>query len=107
MSLDITLSKMVMTDVASFNITHNLNEMADAAGLYEVLWRSEEHGITTAAQLIEPLQKGIAQLRADPKDFKAFNPSNGWGTYEGFLETLERLLYSCQEHPDAQISTWR
>jgi hypothetical protein len=32
----------------SLNITYNLNKMAKEVGLYEVLWRPEEIGITTA-----------------------------------------------------------
>jgi hypothetical protein len=33
----------------SADVTHNLNEMAKAVGLYEVLWRAEEIGITVAS----------------------------------------------------------
>ena len=38
--------------LADVNITHNLNKMADAVGLYEVLWKPDEIGITTASQMI-------------------------------------------------------
>lgn len=34
------------------NITHNLNSMAGAAGIYQHLWRPEEVGVTKARQLI-------------------------------------------------------
>lgn len=106
MSLDISLSKIILTEVANVNITHNLSEMAEEVGLYKILWRAKENGITTAHQLIEPLTAGIARLKADPERFKAFNPKNGWGTYEGFVSRLEKLLLNCQEHPDAEISIW-
>src|SRR3990167_8853705 len=56
------------------NITHNLNRMADEAGLYEALWRPDEHDLTAAKQLIEPLERGLQALRADPEKFKSFNP---------------------------------
>ena len=35
--------------VYSDNITHNLARMAEASGVYDIVWRPEEHGITTAA----------------------------------------------------------
>jgi len=43
------------TTVYDANITHNLGEMADEAGVYKHLWRPEEIGLTKAAELIEPL----------------------------------------------------
>lgn len=89
------------------NITHNLGPMAQAAGIYDCLWRAPENGFTQADQLIEPLTAGIAKMKADPKRFKAMNPPNGWGTYENFLPWLERLLDACITNPDAEIETDR
>lgn len=91
----------------SANITHNLNRMADEAGIYQVVWRPEENGITTASQLIEPLRAGIAAMKADRPRFEAFNASNGWGLYEHFLPWLERYLEACEEHPTALVSASR
>lgn len=44
MSLDVYLSKEVTEErtVFSANITHNLGEMADKAGIYKALWRPED-----------------------------------------------------------------
>jgi hypothetical protein len=67
------------------NITHNLAGMADAAGIYDCVWRPEDHGITTARQCIEPLRAGLARLRADPDKFRQHDAANGWGTYEHFV----------------------
>ena len=91
----------------SQNITHNLVEMADEAGIYGVVWRPEENGITTARQLIEPLRTAIACMKADPERFKKHNASNGWGLYEHFLPWLEKYLYACEEMPDAVVSVSR
>lgn len=52
MSLDITLRAVRPVDVFSSNITHNLNAMAEAAGIYRQIWRPEEIGIKTAVELI-------------------------------------------------------
>jgi hypothetical protein len=107
MSLDVTLSAVRPTEVFSANITHNLNRMAKEAGIYELLWRPDEIGVTKAAQLIDQLRAGIALMKADPKRFEALNPSNGWGSYNDFLPWLETYLSACEENPDADVSVSR
>jgi hypothetical protein len=107
MSLDVHLTKVMPTDVYHSNITHNLGEMAEEAGIYEALWRPDEIGITHAAQLIEPLRAGLALLKSEPTRFKKFNASNGWGTYEHFVPFVEKYLEACQDNPDAEVSVSR
>lgn len=107
MSLDVTLKAVRPVEVYSANITHNLGEMAKEAGIYEACWRPEEIGITKAAQLIEPLRNGIAQMKADPARFEKLNSPNGWGLYENFLPWLENYLAACEANPDAEVSAWR
>lgn len=89
------------------NITHNLNVLAAAAGIYKEVWRPEEIGITTARQLIEPLQAGLAKMKADRGYYETFNAENGWGLYENFVPWLERYLAACEENPDALVSVSR
>jgi hypothetical protein len=98
---------MVMSDVHSDNITHNLNGMANAAGIYQALWRPEEIGITHAHQLIPILEKGLEKLLADPEEYKSFNPANGWGDYEGLVTFVENYLESCRQYPDAEVEVSR
>ena len=74
--------------LSTLNITHNLNNMAKAVGLYEVLWRPEEIEITTASQMIAPLEKAIEELVANPEKYKVFNPPNGFGSYKDFIYLL-------------------
>ena len=107
MSLDVSLIKEMPTSVYEGNITHNLNKMAEAAGVYTACWRPDEIGITKAQQLIEPLRAGIAKLKADPDTFKAFDPPNKWGSYDGFVQWLEDYLAACEEHPDAEARASR
>jgi hypothetical protein len=95
------------TRVFEANITHNLNQMAAAAGIYQPLWRPDEVGITKAQQLIEPLRAGLSLLRTDPAKFEALNPSNGWGSYADFVPWVERYLAACEEHPDANVTVSR
>ena len=89
------------------NITHNLNRMAEAAGIYQHLWRPEELGITVARELIEPLRAGLAKLKADPAHYETFNASNGWGLYEHLVPWVEKYLAACEEHPEATVSVSR
>ncbi len=103
MSLDLYLECTQPTEVYWANITHNLGAMAAEGGLYEMLWHPEGAGITSARQLIEPIQKAVAAMKADPARFKKHNAPNGWGLYEHWLPWLERLLAACQEYPDATV----
>ncbi len=88
-------------------MTHNLNEMAKAVGLYEVLWRAEEIGITVASQMILPLESGIKELEANHDKYKAYNAPNGYGNYDDFTKFCKSLLRKCREFPDAVVEASR
>jgi hypothetical protein len=89
------------------NITHNLGKMASEAGLYEAMWRPDEHGLTHARDLIGPLRDGLATLQSDSERFKAFNPENGWGDYDGLLAFAASYLAACMNWPDAEVRVSR
>ncbi len=89
------------------NITHNLAPMAREAGIYEYLWYPEDKGVTTAAQLIEPLETGLALLKSDRTRLERLNPANGWGDYEGLVRFTSNYLDACKEYPAAQVSASR
>jgi len=93
--------------IYSANITHNLNTMADKAGIYEYLWRPDEIGITKAKELIEPLREGLHKLKSEPEKYKAFNPSNGWGSYEGLVNFVSNYLDACYKNPESDVSVSR
>lgn len=113
MSLDFYLETNVCEhcgrsdEAGSFNITHNLNNMAAEADVYECLWRPDEHGYDTAGQIIKPLQDGITLMESDPARFKKHNPENGWGDYDGFVKFCKQVLKSCESNPDATITISR
>lgn len=94
-------------EVFSANITHNLGKMAGEAGIYYSLWRPEEIGKSQASEIIELLEKGLADLKARPEYFEQFNSSNGWGTYEHFVPFVEKYLNACKEYPYATIEVNR
>lgn len=95
------------TEAYSANITHNLNKMAEQAGIYEPLWRPEEIGITKAAQLVQPLTEGLGRLKSGRVKFEQFNPSNGWGNYDGLVRFVENYLAACVANPDADVRVSR
>jgi hypothetical protein len=107
MSLDVYLSEVRETTIYDRNITHNLNKMADEAGIYKHLWRPEEIEITKADQLIAPLREGLALLLSDPERFKKFDPENKWGDYDGLVDFVREYLAACEENPNASVSVSR
>lgn len=89
------------------NITHNLNNMASAAGIYYHLWRPEEIGIEKASALIEPLTKGLSTLRKKKDILLDYNPTNGWGKYEDLVALVKDYLAACKTYPDAIVKVDR
>lgn len=107
MSLDVWLEDEAGNGLYNANITHNLNKMAGEAGIYECLWRPDEHGITHARQVIEPLSKGLALLVTEKARFERFNAPNGWGLWKHFVPFCADYLQACREHPDALVRVSR
>lgn len=89
------------------NITHNLNTMADAVGIYEALWRPDQYGFVTAGQLIPVLEAGLKLLQSDPEKYSKFDSPNGWGTYKHFVPFVEKYLQACKENSEAQVHVSR
>lgn len=106
MSLDVSLYADGEC-VYDANITHNLNTMAEEAGIYKHLWRPEEIGATTAAGITEGLRKGLHDLVERPTHFEQFNSPNGWGMYEHFVPFVAKYLEACVKHPGAVLSISR
>lgn len=84
-------------------ITTHLEPMAKEAGVADQLWRPGQLGVTVAAQLVEPLENGLALLKSDPARFEPFNTTYGFGRYESFVAFVERYLENCKQWPDAKV----
>lgn len=89
------------------NITHNLNEMAKAAGIYEACWKPEEIGVTKASDIIPILERGFKDMKARPEYYKQFDSPNGWGLYIHFLRWVRSYLNACKKYPNAIIEVSR
>lgn len=87
-------------------ITHNLIKMAKAAGIYQALWRSEQiKDNVSAIDLIKPLTDGLLNLEDNPDKYKIHNPDNGFGSYEGFVDSAWEILCACIKHRDAIVKS--
>jgi len=107
MSLDVYLEKDDGVEIYSSNITHNLCKMAKEAGIYDCLWRPDEHGITHARQIVEPLAAGVALMATHKRRFEELNPPNGWGTWEHFMLVCADYLQACRDNPSAKVEVSR
>lgn len=91
----------------AWNFTHNAADMAFAAGFYHELWRPEEVNIEFAHQLIGPLERGIKDMEEKPEAYRSLQASNGWGTYDQFLDAVRNLLRALKQCPGARIKASR
>lgn len=92
----------------SANITHNMNKMADAVGLYEYLWNlKEKHSDMKPIELLPKLSRGLAKLYKNKQDLLQFEPSNGWGSWDSFATFIAEIIKACIMYPHAEIEVSR
>ena len=105
MSLDIWLMATDLdgNEIAVFdaNITHNLTDMARAAGIYDILWNAP----SKAGEMLSTLAAGIERLKADPDKYKKHDAPNGWGLYEHFLPFAESVYVAAETYPSSEVTT--
>jgi len=109
------------------NITHNLGEMASEAGIYEALWRPhrlrngydipeddhkaewefEDSCEIKTTDIIDIIERGLADLKARPEYFKQFDSPNGWGLYKNFVPFVEKYLEALKMYPDGVVKVDR
>ena len=114
MSLDVDLMVTKPCSVYSKNITHNLGRMAEqvklgnGTTLYDVMWRPDEQpDMKYARDISELLDEALGILMSDPAKFMAYNPENGWGSYDGLVNFVYRYRNACWDNPDAELSVSR
>lgn len=89
-------------DALKFNYTYNVSQM-----WYEVY--PEDEGMVqidgmTGREAAPKIQKAIWEMESKKKFMKKLEPDNGWGSYEGFLQFLNKVLEACKECPGG---VWR
>jgi hypothetical protein len=134
MRLDVGLYriKYVSYDMVNFNeekeeiyhdnITHNLNVMAEKAGIYKALWRPyqlhkdyvhtedykkemafEDSVTIIASDIISIIEQGLDLLKNRPDYFSKFNSPNGWGTYVHFMQFVKKYLAALKQNPNSIV----
>lgn len=88
-------------EVFSMNITHNLNAMAEKAGFYKELWYLS--GVRTCEDLLPYIEAGLAELKWKPNEYSQYSNKGGWGTYEQFIDWLQKLIDNLKIEPKAEL----
>ena len=107
MSYDISLVKFhknggIRREIEIGNYTCNVYNMYKAS--MDISLNSLDG--MTALEAIPTLEKGVENMAYNPDKYKAMNPDNGWGDYEGALEYITKLLNECRKHPNYIIKTY-
>ena len=94
------------TEIFSINITHNCSKMMLTASenLYDALYNS--HGVE-AWTIIDQLTDGLHWLYLRSSLVKLEAPKNGWGSYEGLVSFVCKVLEACILYPKSTISICR
>lgn len=103
MSLDVT----IVDSGYSANITHNLNKMAAACGVYKAIWRPEDIPAKFAKDIIPVIEKGLIKLVLNPSEYKKYNAENDWGKYEDFVRFVSEYLEELKKNPNSKIEVLR
>jgi hypothetical protein len=105
-------------EVYSFNLTHNVNGIVDAClkAWGDVRAKDDAGGSYTMrswgaldgwrASDATPILERAVEEANDPRrerEFRAMEPSNGWGKLDDVRRVLSEFLSACQQHPDASI----
>ena len=88
------------------NYTSNVSQMWRAA-LGEDLGELIDRCGGCNADLTRWLDLGVTRMENDPDYYRAMNPENGWGDYEGALAYFRWMLAMCQAVPRGHVSVWR
>lgn len=81
----------------SFNYTYNVSKMWYAAMPDKGI---RSHYGMTGAEAITPLLYIYTYMVQNRKDLLQYEPSNGWGSYEGALTFIHDLIKVSLRNPD-------
>jgi uncharacterized protein (DUF2235 family) len=84
-------------------------EIGNCTSNVSPMWRkalgvslSDFHQVN-AAEAAPKLADAVKAMESDPAGYRAMNPPNGWGDYEGALAYLRKLAEACARHPKCRI----
>ncbi len=102
MSLDIRLY-IGNECVFDRNITHNLQKMAEEAGLEYAMWYPHTYDVRFAGELVPYIVAGVLNLRNDPTYYQKFNAVNGWGSLHNLVEVASAYAEACIKYQHARV----
>jgi hypothetical protein len=101
----------------SYDVSLYINTGGDSEA--EVFWRNMTSNVApmwrkagadladfagkTAGDCVADLQAAIRAMEAEPETYRAMNPANGWGDYEGCLDFLKSIRDACATHPACTV----
>lgn len=102
MSLDISITAKRVTEIYDGNVTYNLADM-----YYKCI--DKEKGFKkldgmNCKEALPIINNAIQDMLNNAKEYRKLNPSNGWGSYEGLLSTLQEMRTCCENNLDGIIN---
>lgn len=92
-------------EVGIYSYTYNVSRM-----WYEI-YPDDKHMVPiegmTGKKASEKLKYALKIMEEKPELFIKHNPENGWGSYEGFIEFLKKLLLISEANQTGIWSAWR
>ena len=82
-----------------YNYTYNVSPMFKKALGCSLTELSGLQGVRVA----RCLDDAIADMELHPREYRAMNPANGWGDYEGALAFLKAVRAECRHYPLATV----
>lgn len=80
------------------NYSYNVSPMFKKAGLNFV--ELNERNATEVSRILTDV---IIRMTEKPNDYRELNPSNGWGTYEGAIGFLAKIIKQCLLYPQYSV----
>lgn len=99
MSYDVELEMDDKSIVGDFNYTYNVSEMfAKAIGSSITIWDGK-----SAVDVSHDCEKILIFFIKYPAMFRAMNPENGWGDFEGARNFIIKIKDACDLNPGATV----
>jgi len=104
MSVDISIRAKREIDIYEGNITYNLAPMYYKA-IDEDLGLEKLQGMS-CKEALPIIEKAIKDMIEKKEEYEKLNPSNGWGTYKGLLDTFKKIRNVCEENSDGKFELY-
>ena len=98
MSVDLSIKAKRTIEIYDANITYNLAAMYYKA-IDEELGLEKLQGMS-CKDALPIIERAITDMIEKKEEYEKLNPINGWGTYEGLLNTFKDIKNICEENPD-------